>query len=293
MFIRNTYSTSTPDLSTGTSQNNFVVVSNNDGYLHPDWFGAGIRVSTTTAWGGATVSFEQLGTAPPFVIADTGTTSPAFWITPKGDVRVATTTESDKWQLAVSGTTTTNSFHMPTNKGDLKVLMSNGIGAGTWEYPATSYHYASTTATTIASGLATSSTSIIFRAPIPSGVFGANSTIRVRAVGTGSAGSSITPRITANGSSASYAILYTNNCGASPGFVTDWFISNRNSASSQYFSGTGSLNDAGACTYKVLVPSTSSLSTSGFRVDFEIQAITGSNTFVLNQVWVDVLNPTQ
>lgn len=186
LFIRNTNSTSTPDLSTGTSQNNFVVVSNNAGYLHPDWFGEGIHVSTTTPWGGATNAFEQLGTAPPFVIGDTGTTSPSFWITPKGDVRIATTTESNKWKLAISGTTTTDGFHMSTNKGDGKVLTSNSTGAGTWEFLDGFRMLAAST--TIHNPPNSTATGTIFGINLTAGQMGANGVIRCEFYGKGQGG---------------------------------------------------------------------------------------------------------
>ena len=97
--------TSTPDLSTGSSQNNYVVVSDNDGKLKQEWLDLSenftftgttthngkLGVGTSTPFGNSTVAIEQDGVLSPFIVGDTGTSSPHLEINAKGDVAFGST----------------------------------------------------------------------------------------------------------------------------------------------------------------------------------------------------------
>lgn len=295
LFIRNIYSTTTPDLSAGNRPNNYIPVSNSDGKLDLTWLDLteDWGFATSTIFKGGSFGIEQQGTKHPFVVGDTGTSTPHFWITAKGDVRLATTTQSDKWQLAVQGTTTTNGFQMSLNRGDYKVLTSNSNGAGTWEYAPVAFSFASSTATTIGTS---SGTTTRFRAVIPSGMFGANSAIKID-IGGSSSGENSTQypivgiRAGAGGSAVFNTRFLTNlqNCATGHGISVT--IANRNATNSQVLYGTG-VSGGGSCSGVIgLERRTAALTTAGSDVHVEVSTINNASggTWTLDSVVVTLI----
>ena len=241
MFIRNTYSTTTPDLSTNNRPNNYIPVSRSNGWLDENWFGNGIHIGTTTPFKGSTFGIEQNGTEHLFSVGDTGTSSPHFWITAKGDVRLATTTVSDKWQLAVGGTTTTDRFHMPTGKGSGKVLTSNSIGAGTWQNPPIAYSVSSSTTHSV------TATGTIFGVYVPAGIIDGDSSVEIYITGNAAGGAYWQGLVVEIGTTSSTTVMSMGNFSQCSTYAAVLKISARNSQTSQIITGYGINSSGGSC----------------------------------------------
>lgn len=224
LVLHTLFSTSTPDLSATNRPNNYLVMSEHTGLLHPDWFG-NLRLGTTTPFGGATFAIEQNGTSPLLSIGDTGTSTPFLFLDAKGNLGIGTT--SPFADFAVNGSTTVNGFFMGQQAGDGKILTSNSKGYGTWESPSTFViDAASTTALSVQNTLTLHT---LFAYTVPANSIGINGIIECKVVGKKNNGNDIRVSMYFGGTKM-FGWIANNE---------DWNFTfrvvNRNSASSQHF----------------------------------------------------------
>ncbi|MEK7649348.1 MAG: hypothetical protein AAB367_00065 [Patescibacteria group bacterium] len=67
-------------------------------------YASGLFGGTTTPWRGASLAVEQIGVAPSFVVGDSGTSTPFFYISPQGSVGIGTSTPTRLLKNSLDGT---------------------------------------------------------------------------------------------------------------------------------------------------------------------------------------------
>jgi hypothetical protein len=241
--------------------------------------------ATTTPWKSSTLTIEQNGTLTPFTVGDTGSSTPSFQVTPKGDI-------------VTKGTTTTAGVKVTSNAALNKVMTSDAKGFGSWQVPKLSI-LASDGASYTTTNTATTTLKTVV---VSSNTFGANDEITAKAFFFRSSGSTDSGHVDiafGNGSSTTTlnSLDPTNfvACGNAGCEVTARIhASNSTSAQRSYGSLTSAAGYTPTSDQRVMANDMDSMSfaASGrLYVAFRAWAKNGADTFTITGITVTQITP--
>ncbi len=282
-----------------TSATTTALATKTNGKINSNCFDSFFRIGTSTPWKGATIAFEQSGASIPWLVGDTGTSTPLAYISPKGALVIASTTPTSgstlgtKYKLIVNGSSSTNGLTIPTLGGldsfsfD-KVLTSNSTGAvsaqsiaslNTWELI--------TASTTQVSSANSTSEQTIFGYTIPANSLGPNGMIHIVLQGqmTSSANNKVFT-VYWGGRAGTTVNGFTYTTGTGTWRVED-YISNRNATNSQITSNL--FNNGGSQAVNEGSVTASRDTTANQDITVTVAKATGTETFTVDYGFIEIM----